>query len=174
MAGSGAAVAAVEATRPCSRELPRSSVATEILDSEDEEDKDLRSKGQEVESVQGTPTGVLCEQVVPLLRYLDRKAAKYADPHHRGSYVELVRNRTRIKVATNPKLQKAVNQLRNNKAAEAQREFEKQRERIEAELNSERAQNCILAEELVRQTRLLEQSQIARQADEELLRRLQS
>ncbi|OAE33544.1 hypothetical protein AXG93_4032s1010 [Marchantia polymorpha subsp. ruderalis] len=111
-----------------------------------------------------------------------------------------MRNRTRIIIATNPivisldnkyrelelkndalhghltlsrKLQKAVNQLRDDKAAEAQREFEKQREKIEAELNSERAQNCILAEELVRQTRLLEQCQIARQEDEELLRHLQ-
>ncbi|OAE23325.1 hypothetical protein AXG93_4093s1010 [Marchantia polymorpha subsp. ruderalis] len=98
--------------------------------------------------------GVLCEQVVPLLRYLDRKAAKYADPRHRRSYVELVRNRTRFKVATNPKLisldqkyreleekntvlhghvtlsrrlHKTVLQLRDDAAAEAQLEFEKQR-----------------------------------------------
>lgn len=99
-----------------------------------------------MESVQGTPTGVLCEQVVPLLRYLDRKAVKYADPRHRGSYVELVQNRTRTKVATSPvlsslgnmckelelkndalhvhltlsrKLLKAVNHMRDNKVAEA-------------------------------------------------------
>ncbi|OAE25550.1 hypothetical protein AXG93_2022s1010 [Marchantia polymorpha subsp. ruderalis] len=60
------------------------------------------------------------------------------------------------------------------KAAEAQREFEKQRAKLEAELHSERAQNCILTEELVRHTRLLEQCQIAHKADEELLCRLQS
>ncbi|OAE23340.1 hypothetical protein AXG93_2309s1000 [Marchantia polymorpha subsp. ruderalis] len=107
LAESGAAVAAPEATRSSSKESPRIFVAIEILDSEDEEDEDLGSEGQEVESVQGSPTGVLCEQVVPLLRYLDRKAA------------------------------------------EAHREFEKQREKIKAELNSERAQNCILVEELV-------------------------
>ncbi|OAE24026.1 hypothetical protein AXG93_4079s1150 [Marchantia polymorpha subsp. ruderalis] len=35
-------------------------------------------------------------------------------------------------------------------------------------------QNQILSEELVRQTRLLEQCQLARQADEELIRKLQS
>ncbi|OAE27166.1 hypothetical protein AXG93_4666s1380 [Marchantia polymorpha subsp. ruderalis] len=58
------------------------------------EEDESSSEGQEVESVQGTPTGVLCEQVVPLLRYLDRKAAKYADPRHQGSYVKLVLNRT--------------------------------------------------------------------------------
>ncbi|OAE33324.1 hypothetical protein AXG93_4374s1000 [Marchantia polymorpha subsp. ruderalis] len=73
-----------------------SAVATraEILDLE----YNSGSKEEEVESVQGTPTGVLCEQVVLLLRYLDHKAAKYADSRHRRSYVELVRNRTRIKI----------------------------------------------------------------------------
>ncbi|OAE19635.1 hypothetical protein AXG93_3248s1000 [Marchantia polymorpha subsp. ruderalis] len=197
LVGCGAAVAAEEAVRPSSRESPRISVATEILDSEDESS----SEGQEVESVQGTPTGVLCEQVVLLLRYLNRKAAKYADPCHRRSYVELVRNRTRIKVATNPKLisldrkyreleekndalqghlalsrkvHKAVLQLRNDATTEAQHEFQKQRAKIEAELHLERVQNSTLAEELVRQTRLLEQCQIARKANEELLRRLKS
>ncbi|OAE18316.1 hypothetical protein AXG93_4371s1000 [Marchantia polymorpha subsp. ruderalis] len=100
LAGSGAAVAAEEATRPSSRVSPRIFVATEILDLEDESS----SEGREVEWEQGTPTGVLCEQVVRLLQYLDRKAAKYADPRHKGSYVELVRNQTRIKVATNPEL----------------------------------------------------------------------
>ncbi|OAE18850.1 hypothetical protein AXG93_2869s1000 [Marchantia polymorpha subsp. ruderalis] len=180
-----------------SRESPRISLATEILDSEDDES----SEEEEVESIQSTPTGLLCEQVVPLLWYLDRKVAKYADPRHRVSYVELVKNQTRVKVATNlelisldtkyreleeknnclerhlalsRKLHKTLLQLCDDKAAEAQREFEKQREKIKAELISKRAQNCILAEELVRQTRLLEQCQIACQADEELLRRLQS
>lgn len=113
----------------------------------------------------------------------------------------MVRNRTRIKVATNPelisldhkyreleekndalqghltlsrRLHKAVLQLRYDAAAEFQREFEKQRAKIEAELHSERIQNSTLAEELVQQTRLLEQCQIARMADEELLRRLHS
>ncbi|OAE23633.1 hypothetical protein AXG93_4084s1000 [Marchantia polymorpha subsp. ruderalis] len=145
--GIGAAVAAEEATRPSSRESPRISVAKVNLDLEDESS----SEGQEVESVQGTPTRVLCEQVVPLLGDLDRKAAKYADRRHRGSYVKLVRNRTRIKVATNPqlisldrkyreleekndalqghltlsrKLHKAP-QLRDDAAAEALREFVK-------------------------------------------------
>ncbi|OAE27805.1 hypothetical protein AXG93_1001s1000 [Marchantia polymorpha subsp. ruderalis] len=154
-----------------------------------------------VESEQGTPTEVLCEQVVPLLRYLDRKAPRYADHRHRGFYVELVRNRTGIKVATNlelisldqkyqeleekksvmhrhvtlsRRLHKTALQLRDDAAAEAQRKIEKQHAKIKAELHSERAQNCILAEDLVRQTRLLEHSQIARKADKELLRRLQS
>ncbi|OAE20939.1 hypothetical protein AXG93_3256s1860 [Marchantia polymorpha subsp. ruderalis] len=145
--GSGAAVAAAKATQPNCRESLEISVATEILNSEDDEDESS-SEEQEEESVQGTSTRVLCEQVVPLLRYLDRKVAKYGDSRHRGSYVELVRNRTRIKVMTSPllayldktvkdlelkndalrghlalsrKLQKAVNQMRDNKADEAQK-----------------------------------------------------
>ncbi|OAE26939.1 hypothetical protein AXG93_4413s1230 [Marchantia polymorpha subsp. ruderalis] len=190
---SGAAVAAEEAAWPSAGESPRTSVVTEILKTEEE----TSSEGQEVESVQGTPTGVLCEQVVPLLRYLDRKAAKYADPRHPGSFVELMRNRTRTKVATNPelysldakyrelakkndalhqtlklsqKMHKTLLQMRDDKAATVRKEFEK----MEAELNSKRIQNRILTEELVRQTRTLEQCQLARQAYEELLRRMQS
>lgn len=34
------------------------------------------------------------------MRYLDRKVAKYTDPRYSGSYVELVRRRTRTKVRT--------------------------------------------------------------------------
>lgn len=110
-----------------------------------------------------------------MLRYLDRKVAKYGDPH-RGSYVELVRNRTRTKVMTSPllasqdetvkdlklkneamrghlalsrKLQKVVNKVRDEKLAEAEKEFAKQREKLEAELDSEQAQNRILSKELV-------------------------
>ncbi|OAE34640.1 hypothetical protein AXG93_3267s1080 [Marchantia polymorpha subsp. ruderalis] len=52
------------------------------------------------------------------------------------------------------KLQKAVNQMRDNKAVEAHRKFEKQREKLEAELNSERAQNSTLAEELCDELRV--------------------
>ncbi|OAE27306.1 hypothetical protein AXG93_2817s1110 [Marchantia polymorpha subsp. ruderalis] len=96
LAGHGVAAAAEEATRLNARDSPRISSATEILATKD----DTPSEEEEVESVPSTPTGVLCEQVVPLLRYLDCKAIKYRDPRHRGSYVELVRNRTRIKVAT--------------------------------------------------------------------------
>lgn len=51
----GAVVATAEATQSNSRESPRISVATEILDSEDEEDESS-SEEQEVKSVQGTPT----------------------------------------------------------------------------------------------------------------------
>ncbi|OAE32620.1 hypothetical protein AXG93_3515s1040 [Marchantia polymorpha subsp. ruderalis] len=98
LAGHGVKAAVEEAARPSARESPRIFVTTEILETKD----DTPSKEEEVQSVRGTPTGVLCEQVVPLLRYLDRKATKYGDPRQCGFYVELVRNWTRIKVATNP------------------------------------------------------------------------
>ncbi|OAE23072.1 hypothetical protein AXG93_1544s1060 [Marchantia polymorpha subsp. ruderalis] len=100
----------------------------EILETKD----DTPSEEEEVQSVQGTPTGVLCEQVVPLLWYLDRKVAKYGDPHQCGSYVEL----------TDSSVEQI--QIRN------------------------------LEDELVRKTQALEQSEAAKRADEELLRRLQS
>ncbi|OAE35456.1 hypothetical protein AXG93_2587s1720 [Marchantia polymorpha subsp. ruderalis] len=71
-------------------------------------------------------------------------------------------------------LRKKALQLRDDVMANAQREIEEQRARVETELNSERAQNRILAEELVRHTRTMEKSETARKADEELLGRLQS
>lgn len=139
--------------------------------------------------------------MVRLLRYLDRQVANYGDPRHPGSYVELVRRRTRTKVRTSSllasldetikdlrlkndalrghlaiwrKLQKAVNKTRDEKFDKVEKEFAKQWEKLAEDLDSEQAQNRILSEELVRQTRLLEQCQSARQADEELIRHLQS
>ncbi|OAE35594.1 hypothetical protein AXG93_2841s1290 [Marchantia polymorpha subsp. ruderalis] len=97
----GVEAIAEEAARSSSRESLRISAATEILEIKD----DTPLEEEKVESVRGTPTGVLCEQVVPLLRYLNCKATKDADPCHRGSYVELVRNWTPIKVAMNPELE---------------------------------------------------------------------
>ncbi|OAE33259.1 hypothetical protein AXG93_1200s1210 [Marchantia polymorpha subsp. ruderalis] len=202
LAGSSAAVAAaeVDATQPNSRESPRNSVATEILDSEDD-GEESGSDEEEEQSVKGTPTTALCKQVVPLLRYLDRKVTKYADPRQPRSYVELVRRRTRTKVriskllarldddikdlqvkiealrgqiALSRKLQKVVNQTRDEKFEEAKKEFAKEQAKLADELDSEQTQNRILSEELVRQTRLLEQCQLARQADEDLIRKLQS
>ncbi|OAE24589.1 hypothetical protein AXG93_1603s1000 [Marchantia polymorpha subsp. ruderalis] len=100
LVGHGVKSAAEYAARPSARESPRISLATEILKREE----DTPSEEEELQSMRGTPTGVLCEQVVPLLRYLDRKATKYGDPRQCGSYVELVLNRTQMKVATNPAL----------------------------------------------------------------------
>ncbi|OAE26845.1 hypothetical protein AXG93_2923s1000 [Marchantia polymorpha subsp. ruderalis] len=60
--------------KPNSRESPKNSVATEILNSEDDEEGESGSGEEEEQLVAGTPTAALCEQVVPLLRYLDRKA----------------------------------------------------------------------------------------------------
>ncbi|OAE24041.1 hypothetical protein AXG93_2028s1000 [Marchantia polymorpha subsp. ruderalis] len=100
LAGHGVEAAEEEAARPSARESSRISAATEILKTED----DTPSEDKEVQSVQGTPTGLLYEQVMTLLWYLDRKATKYRDHRQFGSYVEEVRNWTRIKVATNHEL----------------------------------------------------------------------
>lgn len=175
LAGSSAAASATKATQPNSRKSPGNSVATEILNSEDDEDESSSGEEEE-ESVQGTPTTALCEQVVPLLRYLDRKVAKYADPRHPGSYVKLVRRRTRTNVRTSSllasldetikdlrlknealrghlamvwKLQKVVNHTRDEKLEEAKKEFAKQQAKLADELDSEQTQNRILSEELV-------------------------
>ncbi|OAE19153.1 hypothetical protein AXG93_3673s1010 [Marchantia polymorpha subsp. ruderalis] len=78
--------------------------APKILPLEDDEEggstESVSGSGsteEEEEELVGAPAA-LCEQVVPLLRYLDRKIEKYADPRQPGSYVELVRRRTRTKV----------------------------------------------------------------------------
>ncbi|OAE25582.1 hypothetical protein AXG93_2982s1020 [Marchantia polymorpha subsp. ruderalis] len=136
------------------------------------------------------PTGV-----VPLLRYLDRKAAKYGEPRQGKSYVELVRHRTRIKVAANReliaqdqkyrnleerynflqdqwalarKLQKAGLKLRDEMMANARRA------KVQTDSSVQQIQIRNLADELVRKTQALEQSEAARRVDEELLGRLQS
>ncbi|OAE19210.1 hypothetical protein AXG93_4751s1150 [Marchantia polymorpha subsp. ruderalis] len=165
-------------------ESPENSVATEILSSEDDEGGSTESASgsseEEKQSVAGTPTAALCEQVVPLLRYLDRKVEKYADPRQPGSYVELVRRRTRTKVHTSKllarldgdlkdlrekyeclwghlnltrKMHKAIDKSKDEKLEEAAKEFAKEKAKLVEELDSEQAQNRILSEELVRQTR---------------------
>ncbi|OAE33566.1 hypothetical protein AXG93_2139s1190 [Marchantia polymorpha subsp. ruderalis] len=147
-----AAAAEAEATQPNSWESPGNSVATKILNLEDDGDES-GSDDKDEQSVKGTPTTALCEQVVPLSRYLDRKVAKYIDPRYHGSYVKLVRRRTRTKVKTSKllasldedikdlrlknealrghlaivrKLQKAVNKTRDDKFEDAKKEFAKE------------------------------------------------
>ncbi|OAE18214.1 hypothetical protein AXG93_3354s1020 [Marchantia polymorpha subsp. ruderalis] len=197
LAGHGVEAGAEEAVRPSARESSRISGATKILESKE----DTPSEEEEVKSVQGTPTGVLCEQVVPLLRYLDRKAAKYEDPCQGGSYVELVRHQTRIKVAAIPefiaqdqkyrnleehynflqdqwalarKLQKVALKLRDEMVANVQRKIDELRAKVQTNSSVEQIQIRNLADELVRKTQALEQSEAARRADEELVVRLQA
>ncbi|OAE29338.1 hypothetical protein AXG93_3102s1650 [Marchantia polymorpha subsp. ruderalis] len=162
---------------------------------------DLPAPKAHVPSVRGTPTGVLCEQVVPLLRYLDRKVAKYMNPRLCGSFVELVRNRTRIKVATNPKLivldqkyrqleerynfrqdqwalarklQKAALKLQDEMVTNSRRENNELRAKVQTNFRVEQIQIRNLTDELVWKTQALEQSEATRRVDEELLGRLQS
>ncbi|OAE25057.1 hypothetical protein AXG93_4094s1080 [Marchantia polymorpha subsp. ruderalis] len=163
LAGRGAEVAAEEAAHPSSRESPRISAVTEILKTE----HDTGSEEEEVDLVRGTPTGVLCEQVVATNPELIALDLKYRQMEER---YDILQERFTLTL----RLQKKALELQDSMVSDAQREFEVQCAKIGAELNSKRAQNYILVEELVRQTWLLEQSEIARKADKELLRRLQS
>lgn len=58
---------------------------------------------------------MMCRQVIPLLRYLDNKLGKYAGTTNVGSYVELVRNRIRVKVATSHTIAEKKSQLQGPK-----------------------------------------------------------
>ncbi|OAE34846.1 hypothetical protein AXG93_2528s2150 [Marchantia polymorpha subsp. ruderalis] len=179
----------------------RTSARTEILKSEDTPSDGESSEREEVQSVQGTPTGVLCRQMVPLLRYLDRKVAKTWDLEQGGSYVELVRNWTRAKEAANPalnakdrqykdlderykflhdqliesrRMQKAALKMRDSAVQCTRIKLSALRTQVQASLDSERIQNRILKEELVPARKALEEKDVARRMDEDLLRRLQS
>lgn len=75
---------------------------------------------------------VLCGQVLPLLQYLDLKCAKYAGSATNRSYMELVRNRTRAKVAASSA---AAAKEQQNQATEAKYEvLRKDRGSREAEV----------------------------------------
>ncbi|OAE33378.1 hypothetical protein AXG93_3875s1000 [Marchantia polymorpha subsp. ruderalis] len=105
-----------------------------------------------------------------------RFSEKYADPRQPGSYVELVRRRTRTKVHTSKLLARVDQELKDLREKheclwgqynlnrklykhfdktkdEKLEEFAKEKAKLTEALDSEQAQNRILSEELVRQTR---------------------
>ncbi|OAE28135.1 hypothetical protein AXG93_638s1230 [Marchantia polymorpha subsp. ruderalis] len=156
LAGSSAAAIAAEAeaTQPNSWESPGNSVATEILNSEDDGDES-GSDEEEEQSVKGTPTTALCEQVAPLLRYLDRKVAKRTRTKVRISSLlasldedikdlRLKNEALRGHLAIVRKLQKVVNKTRDEKFEDAKKEFAKQQAKLADELDFEQTQNRIL------------------------------
>ncbi|OAE22321.1 hypothetical protein AXG93_1504s1310 [Marchantia polymorpha subsp. ruderalis] len=119
-AGAPAAAEHADISQPRTGQSPTNSMATEILNSEDDEEggstesvSGSESTEEEEQEMVGAPTAALCEQVVPLLRYLDRKVEKYADPRQPGSYVELVRRRTRTKVHTSKLLARVDQELKD-------------------------------------------------------------
>ncbi|OAE22854.1 hypothetical protein AXG93_2582s1000 [Marchantia polymorpha subsp. ruderalis] len=151
LARRGAEAAAKEAARLSSRESPRISAATEILDTED----DTASEEEEMESVRAKNLELIA---------LDQK---YWQLEERYDFLQ-------EQFTISRKLQKKALELRDDVAANAQREIEDLRAKIETDLNSKQAQNRILAEELVRQMRLLEQSEIARRSRRRVAKRLES
>lgn len=76
---------------------------------------------------------MLCEQVIPLLRYLNSKLEKYAGPTNVGFYMELVRNRMRVKAATAPAVVEKKKQL-----WETEVKYEVLRKRLSEEVELEK------------------------------------
>ncbi|OAE26936.1 hypothetical protein AXG93_4413s1200 [Marchantia polymorpha subsp. ruderalis] len=70
--------------------------------------------------------------------------------------------------------QKAALKLRDEMVINARREIDELRAKVQTDFSAEQVQSRTLADELVRKTQALEQSEAARRADEELLGRLQS
>ncbi|OAE29583.1 hypothetical protein AXG93_4003s1040 [Marchantia polymorpha subsp. ruderalis] len=84
----GGTVVEVEATT-----LPKSPV--EELRPEEGE----KTSGEEVKTLEVTFPEFLQDSVVPLLKYLDGKRKKYAVSQEPGFYVQMIRNRTKLKRA---------------------------------------------------------------------------
>ncbi|OAE29760.1 hypothetical protein AXG93_810s1010 [Marchantia polymorpha subsp. ruderalis] len=64
-----------------------------------EEEVRMKTSNEEVKTLEVTFPDFLQDSVVPLLKYLNRKRKKYAVSKEEGFYVQLVRNRTKIKRA---------------------------------------------------------------------------
>lgn len=89
---------------------PWTSTGTVILETgEDPSVEEIQSEGVNA-------ADMLCGQVIPLLRYLDNKLVKYAGSTNVGSYVRLVRNMTRVKVATAHRVVEKERQLQETEA----------------------------------------------------------
>ncbi|OAE18716.1 hypothetical protein AXG93_4846s1060 [Marchantia polymorpha subsp. ruderalis] len=76
---------------------------------------------EESKSVVLSAADMLDEQVISLLTYLNKKMKKYAEPSIAGSYVELVRSRTRV---ASTKVAERVNSLATEKNLRASLEKE--------------------------------------------------
>ncbi|OAE31188.1 hypothetical protein AXG93_1629s1060 [Marchantia polymorpha subsp. ruderalis] len=134
LAGRGAEVAAEEAARLSSRESPR--ILRRQRSSRPKTTQDRRKRKWSRCEVATNPELIALDQ-------------KYRQLEERYDFLQ-------EQFTLSRKLQKKAMELRDSMVTDVQREFEVQRAKIGAELNSERAQNYILAEELVRHTRLLE------------------
>ncbi|OAE25287.1 hypothetical protein AXG93_4620s1000 [Marchantia polymorpha subsp. ruderalis] len=96
----------------------------------------------------------IAERVIPLLKYLDTKLGKYAGTTNNGSYVELVRNRTRAKVA----------------ATSAAASKERQLQETEVKYEREHAH----AAELTAKMKALAECEAARISDQEMIEKFEA
>ncbi|OAE30501.1 hypothetical protein AXG93_3575s1040 [Marchantia polymorpha subsp. ruderalis] len=81
------------------RAEPVPASSTQVTSGTVDLDNDEDPLADKPKSVGLSAADMLSEQVIPLLRYLDGKLEKYAESSIARSYVELVRSRTRTKVA---------------------------------------------------------------------------
>lgn len=77
--------------------MPASS--TQVTSGTVDLDNDEDPLADKPKSVGLSAADMLSKQVIPLFRYLDGKLEKYAESSIARSYMELVRSRTRTKVA---------------------------------------------------------------------------
>ncbi|OAE28699.1 hypothetical protein AXG93_2091s1060 [Marchantia polymorpha subsp. ruderalis] len=104
-------------------------------------DCDKESSSEDSKSVGLSAADMLGERIIPLLRYLDVKMAKYAELAIADSYVELIRSRTRAKVATSAERDylhatELAAKAKELLDCEAARSLElEQRERLDADCN---------------------------------------
>ncbi|OAE22020.1 hypothetical protein AXG93_4780s1010 [Marchantia polymorpha subsp. ruderalis] len=123
---------AAEATAQHQVVSPRTSTRTVILETGED------PLEEEIQSERVNAADVLCGQVVPLLRYLDTKLEMYVGPTHVGSYVRLVRNMTRVKVAA----AHAVEKEKQHRETEAKYEVLRKRLAKEVELRKTSEKAC--------------------------------
>ncbi|OAE28087.1 hypothetical protein AXG93_136s1020 [Marchantia polymorpha subsp. ruderalis] len=143
-AGVPSAAAPVDNSQPHSGQSPTQSMATEILPSDDDE-------GGSTEAMSGSgDTEEEEEEMLELKDLREKHACLW------GQYNLVRKSHTHYDA------------LKQARLEELTRDVVKTTE----ELISEKTQNQVLSEELVRQTRLLAECQLARQADEDLIRRL--
>ncbi|OAE18330.1 hypothetical protein AXG93_2566s1130 [Marchantia polymorpha subsp. ruderalis] len=101
---------------------------------------------EEIQSEGINVADVICEQVVPLLRYLNSKLEKFAGPSNVGSYVGLVRNKTRVKVAAANATVEKVESLTTQRAAVKTSSEEKEKQLHEFEAKYEVLQKRLIKE----------------------------
>ncbi|OAE23999.1 hypothetical protein AXG93_4541s1010 [Marchantia polymorpha subsp. ruderalis] len=141
---------------------PRTSTGTVILETGED------SSAEEIQSEGVNTADVLCGQVIPLLGYLNSKLGKYVRTINVGSYVELVRNKTRVKMAT---AHAVVDKERLEASRVAFNEESRRVDELTADLKKKYQMH---APEMAMEVKALAECEAARTSDLELIDRLEA